>query len=161
MRRNRETQLPIFGLRPDHRLAEELRAVSKILDHNPSILDLFLHDLCDTAHSGQEAPGLSTKLVTGTRSRRHKTAHTVLPRRRQIPLSPALDSNARRKDARDWRSCATWPRRDASKRSWCCLRTGSASTRTRSCCWRSSSGAGWHASSRRRRSSVCWFRCSA
>ena len=63
MRRNRENQLPLSGLWPDHRLAQELKAVSKILDDNPSILELVLHDLCDTASSGQGAPGLSAEQV--------------------------------------------------------------------------------------------------
>ena len=63
MRRKRENQLPLSGLWPDHRLAQELRAVSKILDDNPSILELVLHDLCDTARSGQGAPGLSAEQV--------------------------------------------------------------------------------------------------
>ena len=42
MRRKRKNQLPLSGLWPDYRLAQELRAVSKILDDNPSILDLVL-----------------------------------------------------------------------------------------------------------------------
>ena len=63
MRRKRENQLPLSGLWPDHRLAQELRAVSKILDDNPSILDLVLHDLGDTDNSRQGAPGLSAEQV--------------------------------------------------------------------------------------------------
>ena len=63
MRRKRENQLPLSGLWPDYRLAQELRAISKILDDNPSILDLVLHDLCDNASSGQGAPGLSAEQV--------------------------------------------------------------------------------------------------
>ena len=63
MRRNRENQLPLSGLWPDHRLAQELKAVSKILDENPSILELVLHDLCDTVRSGQGARGLSAEQV--------------------------------------------------------------------------------------------------
>ena len=63
MRRKRENQRPLSGLWPDHQLAQELRAVSKILDDNPSILDLVLHDLCDTDSSGQGAPGLSAEQV--------------------------------------------------------------------------------------------------
>ena len=63
MRRKREPQRPLSGLWPDHRLAQELRAVSKILDDNPSILELVLHDLCDTGGSGQGAPGLSAEQV--------------------------------------------------------------------------------------------------
>ena len=63
MRRKRQRQRPLSGLWPDHRLAQELRAVSKILDDNPSILELVLHDLCDTGSSGQGAPGLSAEQV--------------------------------------------------------------------------------------------------
>ena len=63
MRRKRQHQRPLSGLWPDHRLAQELRAVSKILDDNPSILELVLHDLGDTASSGQGAPGLSAEQV--------------------------------------------------------------------------------------------------
>ena len=63
MRRKRENQRPLSGLWPDHRLAQELSAVSKNLDDNPSILDLVLHDLCDTDSFGQGAPGLSAEQV--------------------------------------------------------------------------------------------------
>ena len=63
MRRKRENQLPLSGLSLDHRLAQELRAVSKILEDNPSILDLVLYDLCDTDSFGQGAPGLCAEQV--------------------------------------------------------------------------------------------------
>ena len=63
MRRKREIQLPFSGLWPDHRLAQELKATSKILDDNSSILDLVLHDLGDTGNSRQGAPGLSAEQV--------------------------------------------------------------------------------------------------
>ena len=63
MRRKRKNQRPLSGLWPDHRLAQELKAVPKILDDNPSILELVLHDLCDTGSAGQGAPGLSAEQV--------------------------------------------------------------------------------------------------
>ena len=63
MRRKRQRQRPLSGLWPDHRLAQELTTVSKLLDDNPSILELVLHDLCDTRSSGQGAPGLSADQV--------------------------------------------------------------------------------------------------
>ena len=63
MRRKRNHQRPLSGLWPDHRLAQELRAVSKILDDNPSILELVLHNLCNTGSSGQGAPDLSAEQV--------------------------------------------------------------------------------------------------
>ena len=66
MGRKRQRQLPLSGFWPDHRLTQELRAVSKIFDDNPSILELVLHDLCDTSSSGQGAPGLSTEQVLRT-----------------------------------------------------------------------------------------------
>ena len=51
MRKNRDNQLPLSPLWPDHRLARELEVISKILDENPSISDLVLHDLCDKVSS--------------------------------------------------------------------------------------------------------------
>ena len=63
MRRKRDPQRLLSGLWLDHRLGQELRAVSKILDDNPSILELVLHDLCDTGSSGQGAPGLPAEQV--------------------------------------------------------------------------------------------------
>ena len=63
MRRKRQNQRPLSGFWPDHRLAQELKAVSKILENNPSILDLVLHDLCDTGSAGHGAPGLSAEQV--------------------------------------------------------------------------------------------------
>ena len=63
MRRIRRSQLPLSCLWPDHRLAQELKAVSKILEDNPSILDLVLQELCNTGSSGQGAPGLSAEQV--------------------------------------------------------------------------------------------------
>ena len=72
MRRKRENQLPLSGLWPDYRLAQELRAISKILDDNPSILDLVLHDLCDNASSGQGAPGLSAEQVLRAAILKHR-----------------------------------------------------------------------------------------
>ena len=64
MRRKREntaSALRALARSPDS--PQELKAVSKILDDNPSILGLVLHDLCDTAGSGQGAPGLSAEQV--------------------------------------------------------------------------------------------------
>ena len=61
MRRKRENQRLLSGLWTDHRLAQELRAVSKIMDENSSIVDLVLHDLCDTDSIGQGPPGLSAE----------------------------------------------------------------------------------------------------
>ncbi len=78
MRQKRENQLPLPGLWPDYRLAQELRAVSKILDGNPSILDLALHHLCDNATSGQGAPGLSAEQVLRA---------AIVKHRQQLPYS--------------------------------------------------------------------------
>ena len=63
MHRKLEIQVPLSGLWPDHQLAHELNAISKILDDNSSILDLILHDLGDTVRSGQGAPSLSAEQV--------------------------------------------------------------------------------------------------
>ena len=48
MLRKREPKHPLSGLWPDHRLAQELRTVSKILDDNPSIL-IWFYTICVTA----------------------------------------------------------------------------------------------------------------
>ena len=72
MRRKRENQRPLSGLWPDFRLAQELRVISKVLDDNPSILDLVLHDLCDNANSGQGAPGLSAEQVLRAAILKHR-----------------------------------------------------------------------------------------
>ena len=63
MRKNRENQLPLSPLWPDHRLARELEVISKILDENPSISDLVLHDLCDTVSSKNGARGMTAEQV--------------------------------------------------------------------------------------------------
>ena len=47
MRKNRENQLPLTPLWPDHQLSYELQMISRILDDNPEILDLVLQDLSD------------------------------------------------------------------------------------------------------------------
>ena len=63
MRRKRHHQRPLSGLWPDYRLAQELKAASKILEDNPSIFDLLLHDLSDSGSSGQGAPGHSADQI--------------------------------------------------------------------------------------------------
>ncbi len=63
MRKNRENQLPLSPLWPDHQLAQELKLISEILDENPSITDLVLQDLCDTVSSKNGAGGLTAEQV--------------------------------------------------------------------------------------------------
>ncbi len=63
MRQNRENQLPLAPLWPHHQLGEELRVISEILDGNPSISEMLLHDLCDTSSPDNGAPGLSGEQV--------------------------------------------------------------------------------------------------
>ena len=63
MRKNRENQLPLPPSWPDHRLARELEVISKILDQNPSISDLVLHDLCDKVSSKNGARGMTAEQV--------------------------------------------------------------------------------------------------
>jgi len=48
---------------PDLRLGEELREISKILDQNSQISELFLHDLCDKVSVKKGAPGMSAEQV--------------------------------------------------------------------------------------------------
>ena len=47
MRKSREQQRPLAPVWPDHRLSDELRKISEILDENPEILGLILQDLSD------------------------------------------------------------------------------------------------------------------
>jgi IS5 family transposase len=63
MRQNCKNQLPLSPVWPDHQLGEELREISKILDQNPEISDLFLQDLCDKVSSKKGAPGMSPEQV--------------------------------------------------------------------------------------------------
>ena len=63
MRKNRENQLPLSPLWPDHQLAKELRVISEILDENPSISDLVLQDVCDKASARNGARGLTADQV--------------------------------------------------------------------------------------------------
>jgi IS5 family transposase len=63
MRQNCKNQLPLSPIWPDHQLGEELREISKILDQNPEISDLFLQDLCDKVSSQRGAPGMSPEQV--------------------------------------------------------------------------------------------------
>ncbi len=63
MRKNRENQLPLSPSWPDHRLARELESISKILDQNPSISDLVLHDLCGKISSKKGARGMTAEQV--------------------------------------------------------------------------------------------------
>ncbi len=63
MRKNREKQLPLTPLWPDHRLARELQMMSRILDDNPEILELVLQDLSDESDPGRGSPGLSAEQV--------------------------------------------------------------------------------------------------
>jgi transposase, IS5 family len=63
IRNKREKPLPLFHIFPDHQMSRELRKISEILDENPKILDLLLHDLCDTRDPNQGAGGLSPELT--------------------------------------------------------------------------------------------------
>lgn len=63
MRQNRENQLPLAPVWPSLQLGQELRKMSEILDQNPSISDLVLHDLCDKSSIDRGAPGLSGEQV--------------------------------------------------------------------------------------------------
>ena len=63
MRRNRENQLPLTPLWPDHQLGEELRMISRILDENPQVLDPIVQDLSDSVDAAKGSPGLSAEQV--------------------------------------------------------------------------------------------------
>jgi IS5 family transposase len=63
MRKNREIQLPITPPWPDHRLGDELRMASQILDDNPEILHSVLQDLSDKVDPENGSPGLSAEQV--------------------------------------------------------------------------------------------------
>lgn len=59
MRQNRQDQLPITPLWPDHQLSEQLKVISKILDDNPSISDLIFQDLSDNVDQMNGSSGLT------------------------------------------------------------------------------------------------------
>ena len=61
MRKNSEPQRPLAPVWPNHRLSDELRTISKILDKNPEILDLVLQDLSDKVDPQNGSPGLSAE----------------------------------------------------------------------------------------------------
>ena len=63
MRKNRENQMPLTPLWPDHRLGAELQMISRILDNNPEILHWVLQDLSDKADPCNGSPGLSAEQV--------------------------------------------------------------------------------------------------
>ena len=63
MRKNRENQMPLTPLWPDHRLGDELQMISRILDANPQILPLVLQDLSDKVDPCNGSPGLSAEQV--------------------------------------------------------------------------------------------------
>lgn len=63
MRKNRENQLPLSSLWPNHRLGDELQMISRILDDNPEILEEVLQDLGDGSDSRLGAGGLTAEQV--------------------------------------------------------------------------------------------------
>ena len=63
MRKNRENQLPLTPLWPDHQLGDELQMISRILDNNPEILHWVLQDLSDKVDPCNGSPGLSAEQV--------------------------------------------------------------------------------------------------
>ena len=56
-------QEPRKSTSPVPLLARELESISKILDQNPSISDLVLHDLCDKVSSKNGARGMTAEQV--------------------------------------------------------------------------------------------------
>lgn len=63
MRKNKENQMPLSPLWPDHQLGKELQMISRILDDNPQILGMVLQDLSDQSNPGKGSPGLSAEQV--------------------------------------------------------------------------------------------------
>ena len=63
MRKNDKDQLPLNPAWAVHELAEELRAISQILDENPEIAQWIMHDLSDGADPKRGASGLSGEQV--------------------------------------------------------------------------------------------------
>ena len=61
MRKNRENQLPLTPLWPDHQLGDELQMISQILDDNPEMLQWVLQDLSDRTDPCNGSPGLSAE----------------------------------------------------------------------------------------------------
>jgi IS5 family transposase len=90
MRQNRENQLPLAPLWPHHQLGKELGVISEILDANPSISEMVLHDLCDTSSPDNGAPGLSGEQVV--RCAVLKQLHQFSYERLAFHLSDSLSS---------------------------------------------------------------------
>ena len=64
MRKNREQQRPLAPVWPDHRLSDELRKISEILDENPEILGLVSLVSC-RSHSYRIPQGIRRSGETG------------------------------------------------------------------------------------------------
>jgi hypothetical protein len=64
MRKNSEKQMPLMPPKIDHPQAEELNAISCILDRNPIIYDLAMQDLsCSVKKSKAGAKGMTAEQV--------------------------------------------------------------------------------------------------
>lgn len=63
MRQQTEKPLPLCHIFPDHQLSRELEKISEILDANPRISELVLHDLGDNSDLEKGASGLSGEFV--------------------------------------------------------------------------------------------------
>lgn len=63
MRKKAEQQRPLTPCWPEHQLAEEMQAISKILDDTPVIQDLVYQDLSDEKRQDTGAPGLTAEQV--------------------------------------------------------------------------------------------------
>lgn len=63
MRQQTEKRLPLCHIFPDHQLSRELEKISEILDDNPRISQLVLHDLGDNSDLSKGASGLSGEFV--------------------------------------------------------------------------------------------------
>ena len=63
MRKTSEDLLTLFHIFPDLHLSHQLETISQILDKNPRISSLVIHDLCDKVDLRKGASGLSAEVV--------------------------------------------------------------------------------------------------
>jgi len=63
MRKKSKRQIPLIPCWASHQYAEELQAISRILDANPAILEMVLHDLSDNKKTDTGAPGMTAEQV--------------------------------------------------------------------------------------------------
>jgi IS5 family transposase len=63
MRKKSKRQIPLIPCWANHQYAQELQAISRILDANPAILEMVLHDVSDKKKTDTGAPGMTAEQV--------------------------------------------------------------------------------------------------